>query len=105
MFPPHYIVYVHECMCTCTYIYVCLYTHQYLSSCRFTVEGDLAHRTFHVSLCEHNSHCGQDTSVCYIDNLGETHDVASFTHQTIMTQGTCMEVTVGAKAVLVCVCL
>ena len=26
-------------------------------------------------------------SVCYIDNFGKTHDVASFTHQAIMTQG------------------
>ena len=100
-----------HCVCACIYVYMyvhcmCTYMYEYASCCRFTVEGDLAHRTFHVSLCGHNSHCGQDTSICYIDNIGETHDVASFTHQTIMTQGTCMvhtQVTVGAGAVPVCV--
>ena len=96
----HSRIYICELHCICAPYLIALYMCMYdtcmchimsmqlqVSRCRFTVEGDLAHRTFHVSLCGHNSHCSQDTSVCYIDNIGETHDVASFTHQTIMTQG------------------
>ena len=55
---------------------------------RMTVERDSEERVFHVSLCGHNSHCSQSYSFCYTDSSGDTHDVASYSIQTIMTQGT-----------------
>ena len=40
-----------------------------------------------MSVCGHNSHCSEDSSVCYTDSDEHTHDVASFRHQTIIIQG------------------
>ena len=40
-----------------------------------------------MSVCGHNSHCSEDSSVCYTDSDEHTHNVASFRHQTIIIQG------------------
>ena len=53
---------------------------------RFSVDVS-GYGTVYVSLCGHNTHCSQDVSVCYTDD--QTHDVASYKQQTIMTQGIC----------------
>ena len=80
--------YVYDC--TCIHVHcTCMCNLQSSYSNSFTVKGDSAHGTFYVSLCSHNSHCSQGSSVCYTDSYGQTHNVASFTHQTIMTQGLC----------------
>ena len=90
-------MYIHVLTCTCIYSYsVCMC----VCVCRYTVEGD--HDTFYVSLCGPNSHCDGDSSVCYTDGHGQSYNVASFTQQTIMTQGLYCHSTSSGKHLHLC---